>query len=50
MTKKEKIIAIIFTLTIFLMISSFVFTIQKNKPEGHVFRYEKWVFEVFNKM
>ncbi len=49
MTKKEKIIAIIFTLTIFFMIGSFVYTLERNKPEGHVFQYEKWVFQVFKK-
>ncbi len=49
MTKKEKIIALFMTLTMFLLIGSFVFTAHKNKPEGHVFQYEKWVFEVFKK-
>ncbi len=49
MSKKEKIIATIFTLTMFLMIGSAIFTLEKNKPEGHVFQYEKWVFQVFGK-
>lgn len=49
MSKKEKIIATIFTLTMLLLIASAIYTLEKNKPEGHVFRYEKWVFQIFGK-
>ncbi len=49
MTKKEKIIALCMTLSMFLLIASFIFTAHKNKPEDHVFQYEKWVFEIFKK-
>ena len=49
MSKKEKIIAILMTITLFLMIGTTIFALEKNKPEGHVFRYEKWIFQVFGK-
>jgi len=42
MTKKEKIIAIYMTLSMFLLISSSIYTIVKNKPEGYSFRIEIW--------
>ncbi len=49
MTKKEKILAIIMTLTMFSIIGTAIFTLERNRPEGHVFKYEKWVFQVFKK-
>lgn len=49
MTKKEKIIAILMTITLFLMIGTTIFTLEKNKPQEHVFQYEKWIFQVFKK-
>ncbi len=49
MSKKEKILAIVLTLSMFSLLFSSVYTILKNKPENEVMRYEKWVFQIFGK-
>ena len=46
MTKKEKIIAICFTISYILVIASCVFTLYQNKPKDHCFVIEK-VFKNF---
>ena len=43
MTKKEKIIAIFFIFSMVLLISSSIYTITTNKPQGYEFRIEKWM-------
>ena len=43
MTKKEKIIAIFFIFSIMLLITSSIYTITTNKPQGYEFRIEKWI-------
>ena len=49
MNRKEKIIAICLTISMFLMIFSSIYTIIKNKPDGCVFRIEKVFINMFNK-
>ncbi len=49
MTKKEKIISIFTIFSFLILLFSSIYTIEKNKPQGHVFQYEKWVFQVFGK-
>ena len=41
MTKKEKVIAICFSISMLLLIISSIYTIVYNKPEGYKFRIEK---------
>ena len=41
MTKREKIIAIIFCISMILMIFSSIYTIQKLKPKNAKFLYER---------
>ena len=41
MSKKEKIIAICFSISMVLMIFSSIYTIISNKSEGYSFRIEK---------
>ena len=41
MSKKEKIIAICFTISMLLLITSAFVTILTNKPEGYSFNIEK---------
>ena len=41
MTKKEKIIAICFSISFFMVIISSIYTAHLNKPEGYTFNYEK---------
>ena len=41
MTKKEKIIAICFSISFFMVIISSVYTAYLNKPEGYEFRIVK---------
>ncbi len=43
MTKKEKIIAIFFIFSMILLITSSIYTITTNKPQGYEFRIEKWM-------
>ena len=45
MTKKEKIISICLTLSMLLLMASFIFTLYQNKPEGYKFNIER----LFNK-
>ena len=48
MTKKEKIIAIFFIFSMVLLITSSIYTITTNKPQGYEFRIEKWMKKVIN--
>ena len=41
MSKKEKIIAMCFSISMVLMIFSSIYTIISNKPDGYKFRIEK---------
>ena len=41
MTKKEKIIAGCCILSMALVIISSIYTLYTNKPEDHIFRYQK---------
>ncbi len=41
MTKKEKVIAICFSISMILLIISSIYTIVSNKPDGYKFRIEK---------
>ena len=47
MTKKEKIIAICFTLSMFLLLASSIATIIYNKPPGYSFNIERLYYELF---
>ena len=47
MTKKEKIVAICFTVSMLLLIASCIFTLYQNKPEGYSFRIEKVIHKIF---
>ena len=42
MSKKEKIIAICFCFSFFLLISSTIYTAYLNKPSGYIFNIEKF--------
>ena len=44
MTKKEKIVAVCFSISMILLIISSIYTIVSNKPDGYKFRIEK-IFE-----
>ena len=46
MTKKEKMVAIFFCFSMFLLIFSSIYTIVSNKPQGYEFRIEKLVKKV----
>ena len=46
MTKKEKIVAICFCFSMFLLIFSSIYTIVSNKPQGYEFRIEKLIEKI----
>ena len=46
MTKKEKMIALFFCFSMFLLIFSSIYTIVSNKPQGYEFRIEKLVKKI----
>lgn len=46
MTKKEKIVAIFFCFSMFLLIFLSIYTIVSNKPQGYEFRIEKLIKKI----
>ena len=48
MTKKEKIIAVCFSVSFFMLIISSVYTISMNKPVDYIFNYEKIIRHFIN--
>ena len=49
MTKKEKIIAVCFSISMILLIVSSIYTIVSNKPDGYKFRIELVFDNIKNK-
>jgi len=50
MNKKEKIIAGLFILSVFLMISSCIFTLYLNKSKGEMFYFEQKIQKLISQM
>ena len=48
MTKKEKIIAICFTISFFMVIISSIYTANLNKPDGYEFKIVKVIKNLKN--
>ncbi len=46
MTKKEKIIAICFSISFLMVIISAVYTANLNKPEGYSFNIVRWYHQL----
>ena len=46
MTKKEKIIAICFIISFFMVIVSSIYTANLNKPEGYIFNIVRWYHQL----
>ncbi|MBR6297985.1 MAG: hypothetical protein IKR34_01940 [Candidatus Gastranaerophilales bacterium] len=46
MTKKEKIISIYLTLSMFLLITSCIFTLYQNKPKNQNFEIEIFINKI----
>ena len=46
MTKKEKIIAICFSISFLMVIISAIYTANLNKPEGYSFNIVRWYHQL----